>query len=194
LYVKIAYWEALEGFRLFFRDSRDYLETIYPFLVWSRVVNEHSTFLSISRCIPTTVLNGQVLFAIFAIGIMFLCRFHKAREEYSGRNRCPNYLFLLINQDHNGLFLICKILTHSKGTTCNCWTANQYKLCSLDLVEGLSIKSAGQSSGTSVRLSNLLSTVTPFMWITLNPGAIPLGRLDCCVHKLFFGRCSYRCP
>ena len=84
-----------------------------------------------------------------------------------------SYLFLLINQDHNGLFPICKILTHSKGTTCNCWTANQYKLCSLDLVEGLSIKSAGQSSGTSVRLSNLLSTVTPFMWITLNPGAIP---------------------
>jgi hypothetical protein len=32
--------------------------------------------------IPTTVLNGQVLFAIFAIGIMFPCRFHKAREEY----------------------------------------------------------------------------------------------------------------
>jgi hypothetical protein len=34
----------------------------------------------------------QVLFAIFAIGIMFPYRFHKARE-YSGRNRCPNFLF-----------------------------------------------------------------------------------------------------
>jgi hypothetical protein len=43
--------------------------------------------------IPTTVLNGQVLFAIFAIGIMFPCRFHKAREEYSGRNSCPNFIF-----------------------------------------------------------------------------------------------------
>jgi hypothetical protein len=28
-----------------------------------------------------------------AIGMMFPCRFHKAREEYSGRNRCPNFLF-----------------------------------------------------------------------------------------------------
>jgi hypothetical protein len=42
--------------------------------------------------IPTTVLNGQVLFAIFAIGIMFPYRFHKARE-YSARNRCPNFLY-----------------------------------------------------------------------------------------------------
>ena len=50
-------------------------------------------FCCICVFIPTTVLNGQVLFAIFAIGIMFLCRFHKAREEYSGRNRCPNFLF-----------------------------------------------------------------------------------------------------
>jgi hypothetical protein len=33
--------------------------------------------------IPTTVLNGQVLFAIFAIGIMFPCRFH-------------NFLFLFV--------------------------------------------------------------------------------------------------
>ena len=24
---------------------------------------------------------------------MFPYRFHKAREEYSGRNRCPNFLF-----------------------------------------------------------------------------------------------------
>jgi hypothetical protein len=50
-------------------------------------------FCCICVFIPTTVLNGQVLFAIFAIGIMFPCRFHKAREEYSGRNRCPNFLF-----------------------------------------------------------------------------------------------------
>jgi hypothetical protein len=34
-------------------------------------------FCCICVFIPTTVLNGQVL---FAISIMFLCRFHKARE------------------------------------------------------------------------------------------------------------------
>jgi hypothetical protein len=57
------------------------------------VLGTFELFCCICVFIPTTVLNGQVLFAIFAIGIMFPCRFHKAREEYSGRNRCPNFIF-----------------------------------------------------------------------------------------------------
>jgi hypothetical protein len=36
--------------------------------------------------IPTTVLNGQVLFAIFAIGIMFPCRFHKNNHSLSQKD------------------------------------------------------------------------------------------------------------
>jgi hypothetical protein len=62
-------------------------------LLTSQLFVTFELFCCICVFIPTTVLNGQVLFAIFAIGIMFPCRFHKAREEYSGRNRCPNFFF-----------------------------------------------------------------------------------------------------
>jgi hypothetical protein len=37
-------------------------------------------FVNFTMSEGTTVLNGQVLFAIFAISKMFPCRFHKARK------------------------------------------------------------------------------------------------------------------
>ena len=57
-----------------------------------RVINMFFRLDVALTIIPTTVMNGKVLFAIFAIGIMFLCRFHTA-IQYSVRNRCPSFLF-----------------------------------------------------------------------------------------------------
>jgi hypothetical protein len=49
--------------------------TCYGFpIIW---LGTFELFCCICVFIPTAVLNGQVLFAIFAIGIMFPCRFHK---------------------------------------------------------------------------------------------------------------------
>jgi hypothetical protein len=50
--------------------------------------------------IPTTVLNGQVL---FAISIMFLCRFHKARELKTFC--CSSILHLVVTNKGNHLLI-----------------------------------------------------------------------------------------
>ena len=57
-------------------------------------------FCCICVFIPTTVLNGQVL---FAISIMFLCRFHKARELNTifGTKSLSQFPFFLLQTSWN---------------------------------------------------------------------------------------------
>jgi hypothetical protein len=65
-----------------------------------------STFCCICVFIPTTVLNGQVLFAIFAISIMFPCEVSAARKRKLGQRFHPDFILLPYKIDTGTLCLL----------------------------------------------------------------------------------------